>query len=171
MERDIVQFVPYNEFKNSPEELARQTLGEIPKQLVDYMSVRQIQPLPPGGEAGEGFDYYETKRMEMREQLRGSVKAEELEKALMEGYIPTMEARAASAFASGQYPNPLAPMGNSRGGQPGGWFRPSGGVPFAQGVGPGGVAYPQPPVPGGYPHPPGGYPQPPVPGNYPPHYP
>jgi hypothetical protein len=47
MQRDIVQFVPFNEYKTNPQELARQTLGEIPKQLVDFMTHNQIKPFTP----------------------------------------------------------------------------------------------------------------------------
>ena len=34
--RDIVQFVPFNEFKENPAQLAKEVLGEIPKQLTSY---------------------------------------------------------------------------------------------------------------------------------------
>lgn len=44
MERDIVQFVSFNEYKNDPIELAKQTLEEVPRQLVSYMSSKGISP-------------------------------------------------------------------------------------------------------------------------------
>ncbi len=44
--RDIVQFVPFNKHAHSPEELAKSTLGELPKQLVDYMTAMKIDPIP-----------------------------------------------------------------------------------------------------------------------------
>ena len=44
MERDIVQFVPFSEFKNNPEELARQTLEEIPTQITELMTMKGIRP-------------------------------------------------------------------------------------------------------------------------------
>jgi hypothetical protein len=47
MSRDIVQFVPFNDFRHNPSELAKQTLAEIPKQLVDFMSMNKIKPLNP----------------------------------------------------------------------------------------------------------------------------
>ena len=42
--RDIVQFVPFNKYKSSPEKLAEETLAEIPKQLTDFMAYREIKP-------------------------------------------------------------------------------------------------------------------------------
>ena len=46
MESDIVQFVPFRKFKNNPEQLARETLDEIPRQLLNFMKKNDIQPLP-----------------------------------------------------------------------------------------------------------------------------
>jgi hypothetical protein len=48
--RDIVQFVPFRKFQHDPQELARQTLDEIPRQLLDYMKQHKIRPLPKIGE-------------------------------------------------------------------------------------------------------------------------
>ena len=36
MDRDIVQFVPFLEFKDNPLMLAKETLNEVPKQLLSY---------------------------------------------------------------------------------------------------------------------------------------
>lgn len=47
MQRDIVQFVPFNEFKHSPALLAKETLAEIPGQFLEYMASRGIRPKPP----------------------------------------------------------------------------------------------------------------------------
>ena len=46
MESDIVQFVAYREFKGNPMALARETLDEIPRQLLDFMRKNQIDPMP-----------------------------------------------------------------------------------------------------------------------------
>lgn len=46
MESDIVQFVPFREFKHNPAQLARETLDEIPRQLLDFMRKNNINPLP-----------------------------------------------------------------------------------------------------------------------------
>ncbi len=42
--RDLVQFVPFNEFKNDPKELARQVLEEIPRQIVEFYAQNNIYP-------------------------------------------------------------------------------------------------------------------------------
>lgn len=46
MERDIVQFVPFREFKNNPMKLAKETLEEVPRQLVSFFEHKKIVPLP-----------------------------------------------------------------------------------------------------------------------------
>merc|ERR1712228_220980 len=48
MERDIVQFVPYNEFKNSHfSVIAKETLEEVPDQVTGFMAMHNIQPNAP----------------------------------------------------------------------------------------------------------------------------
>ena len=47
MERDIVQFVPFREFRENPVLLARETLDEVPRQLLTFMESKGISPLPP----------------------------------------------------------------------------------------------------------------------------
>ncbi|XP_068170435.1 copine-1 [Antennarius striatus] len=43
--RDIVQFVPYRNFKDAPKEaLAKSVLAEVPKQLVSYFKMRGLEP-------------------------------------------------------------------------------------------------------------------------------
>ena len=42
--RDVVQFVPFNKYRNNLDELANQVLAELPKQVVDYYSMRNIFP-------------------------------------------------------------------------------------------------------------------------------
>ncbi|KAK7115091.1 copine-3-like isoform X2 [Littorina saxatilis] len=45
--RDIVQFVPFREFKKStPAELARHVLAEVPKQVVEYYKIKGMKPNP-----------------------------------------------------------------------------------------------------------------------------
>lgn len=46
MEADIVQFVPFREFKNNPAELAKQTLDEVPGQLLNFFKKKGIVPMP-----------------------------------------------------------------------------------------------------------------------------
>ncbi|XP_058011105.1 copine-7 isoform X2 [Ahaetulla prasina] len=48
--RDIVQFVPFREFKNaSPTALAKCVLAEVPKQVVEYYSSKALPPRGPKG--------------------------------------------------------------------------------------------------------------------------
>jgi len=42
--RDLVQFVPFNKYKNNPEKLAEQVLEEIPSQVIDYYTMNNIFP-------------------------------------------------------------------------------------------------------------------------------
>lgn len=46
MAADIVQFVPFREFANDPMALARETLTEVPGQLVNFMRNNSITPNP-----------------------------------------------------------------------------------------------------------------------------
>ena len=46
MSADIVQFVPYREFRGNPQLLAREVLDEIPGQLLGFMKKNNIDPLP-----------------------------------------------------------------------------------------------------------------------------
>ena len=39
--------MPFNEFKSDPMKLAKATLGELPKQLVEFFQSKKIDPLPP----------------------------------------------------------------------------------------------------------------------------
>ena len=45
MQRDIVQFVPFRQFRGHPERLARETLAEVPGQLLSYMRLHEVRPL------------------------------------------------------------------------------------------------------------------------------
>lgn len=46
-DRDIAQFVAFNQHSHSSQSLTKATLEEIPKQLVEYFQREGIQPLPP----------------------------------------------------------------------------------------------------------------------------
>ena len=46
MAADIVQFVPFNDFKHDPHLLAKEVLMEVPGQLLNYMRKHNIQPFP-----------------------------------------------------------------------------------------------------------------------------
>jgi hypothetical protein len=43
-DRDLVQFVPFNQFKDNPPKLAEQVLEEIPRQVIEYYQHKGIQP-------------------------------------------------------------------------------------------------------------------------------
>ena len=43
-DRDLVQFVPFNIFKDNPPQLAEQVLEEIPRQVIEYYQHKGIQP-------------------------------------------------------------------------------------------------------------------------------
>lgn len=44
MSSDIVQFVPFSEFKHDPRLLAKETLEEVPRQFLDFMNRNNILP-------------------------------------------------------------------------------------------------------------------------------
>ena len=44
MERDIVQFVPFRDFRENPVLLAKETLAEVPKQLISIFEKNKITP-------------------------------------------------------------------------------------------------------------------------------
>lgn len=46
MSRDIVQFVPFHEFKNDTYKLAKEVLQEIPGQLTSFFLKKGIYPKP-----------------------------------------------------------------------------------------------------------------------------
>ncbi len=72
MERDIVQFVPFLTFKNNANELARQTLEEIPVQLTQFMDSKKIKPMQLNqahtGYLKNGVDYYQIKKQQFIEK-------------------------------------------------------------------------------------------------------
>ena len=46
-DRDLVQFVPFKDFKNDGEKLAEQVLEEVPRQIVEYYQHKKICPGEP----------------------------------------------------------------------------------------------------------------------------
>ena len=42
--RDLVQFVPFNRFKNDPTKLAEEVLEEVPRQLIEYYTMNRLYP-------------------------------------------------------------------------------------------------------------------------------
>jgi hypothetical protein len=50
MQADIVQFVPFREFENDPMRLAKETLEEVPGQMLNFFRNNGITPLPTNEE-------------------------------------------------------------------------------------------------------------------------
>lgn len=46
MSADIVQFVPFREFQHNPMQLAKETLEEVPGQMLNYFRNNNITPNP-----------------------------------------------------------------------------------------------------------------------------
>jgi hypothetical protein len=42
--RDLVQFVPFNKYKNNPNTLAEQVLEEVPRQVIEYYTMNNLYP-------------------------------------------------------------------------------------------------------------------------------
>lgn len=68
MSSDIVQFVPFSEFKNDPRLLAKEVLEEIPRQFLSYMERHGIKP----------SQVHEAEKRKIRAQLsrKASMKSE-----------------------------------------------------------------------------------------------
>ena len=49
-DRDLVQFVPFNNFRNNPPRLAEEVLEEVPRQVVEYYQHKGIQPIKEADE-------------------------------------------------------------------------------------------------------------------------
>ena len=75
--RDIVQFVPFLKFESDPQELARKTLAELPKQLVDYMTAMRLPPqsnsVPSVPNSGGNVPptYYAARQIEFSKRVQG----------------------------------------------------------------------------------------------------
>ena len=46
-DRDLVQFVPFKDFKNDGQKLAEQVLEEVPRQIVEFYQHKKIAPADP----------------------------------------------------------------------------------------------------------------------------
>ena len=45
--RDIVEFVPFEQYRGNPQALAERTLQKLPFDVTSYMALHNIQPNPP----------------------------------------------------------------------------------------------------------------------------
>ena len=43
--RDLVQFVPFLNYESNPEKLANEVLAEIPKQILEYYELKNLDPI------------------------------------------------------------------------------------------------------------------------------
>ena len=43
-DRDLVQFIPFNNYKDNQQKLDEQVLEEIPRQVVEYYQHKKIEP-------------------------------------------------------------------------------------------------------------------------------
>ena len=71
MERDIVQFVAFNDYKNDPIELAKQTLEEVPRQLVSYMASKGISPRKELLVNMNNYNFFEAQKVAFMHDLLG----------------------------------------------------------------------------------------------------
>lgn len=90
MERDIVQFVPFLKYRNNPNELAKQTLEEIPDQLTSFMKSKNILPSQFGGQTNvmKGLDYYEIRKTRFIEKCVQMGYSKEKVAAIIEKGLP-----------------------------------------------------------------------------------
>ena len=43
--RDLVQFVPFLKYESKPEKLASEILAEIPRQILEYYELKNLDPI------------------------------------------------------------------------------------------------------------------------------
>ena len=86
MEADIVQFVPFREFKNNPAELAKQTLEEVPGQLLNFMKKKNIVPMPATEEGRRRIQ----QKLSMQRSLGGNQRNEDFFSRRKEAFIQKM---------------------------------------------------------------------------------
>ncbi|XP_076469847.1 copine-3-like [Babylonia areolata] len=170
--RDIVQFVPFREFKrSSPAELARHVLAEVPTQVVEYYKMRGIKPnpkrenvaAPPAASGAPGAG------VQPPQWQGGAAPPPHQQQGVpppQQGAYPGMQG---GGGAPPSHPGAAPPQWQQQGGAPpypqGGQPQQGGAPPYPQGGQPhqgGAPPYPQ----GGYPqqsgappYPQGGYPQ------------
>eukprot|EP01022_Parablepharisma_sp_SALTPOND_P033544 TRINITY_DN88983_c1_g1_i1.p1 TRINITY_DN88983_c1_g1~~TRINITY_DN88983_c1_g1_i1.p1 ORF type:complete len:667 (-),score=68.56 TRINITY_DN88983_c1_g1_i1:61-1941(-) len=113
MERDIVQFVPFSQYKHDPVKLAKETLEEVPRQLVSYMNSKGVpakkELLANIGESANFFE--EDRRLFVEQLINMGYPKEKIEVILNKG-LPTasMDLFVSQADKAGAYVNVLAPQ-------------------------------------------------------------
>ena len=86
MEADIVQFVPFRDFKNNPAELAKQTLEEVPGQLLNFFKKRNIVPMPSTEEGKRRIQ----QKLSQQRSLGGNQKQEDFFSRRKEQFMQKM---------------------------------------------------------------------------------
>jgi hypothetical protein len=92
-ERDNVQFVEFNKFKHNPHLLAKETLEELPTQMIEYYKKRDITPssLSSTFVDMEARDYFSHIGMEHIDKVgRMNYSHEDIAKVVNQG-IPFLE--------------------------------------------------------------------------------
>ena len=107
MERDIVQFVPFSKFNNNPEELAREVLNEVPRQLTQYMALHQIFPQPVGTQIPH-FDYFGELGLAFENQLNMHFDPSLVRGRIAQGGIPCADQHHMQIFMQPGVTNQLA---------------------------------------------------------------
>eukprot|EP01123_Difflugia_compressa_P003686 TRINITY_DN1494_c0_g1_i2.p1 TRINITY_DN1494_c0_g1~~TRINITY_DN1494_c0_g1_i2.p1 ORF type:complete len:459 (+),score=133.80 TRINITY_DN1494_c0_g1_i2:164-1378(+) len=178
--RDIVQFVPYRDFKRGPPgALSTAVLAEIPGQFMDYMQKNKIAPQPPPDEKEiaklqqlalqRNMSYIPSDIEPPPPMVHQQQEQVRHHQSVMVNYPPGPQNFPQQPLMTQQpagYPQPQ-PGGYPPQPQPAGGYPPQpqpGGFPPQPAGG-----YPPQPQPGGFPpQPAGGYPPQPQPGGFPP---
>jgi len=83
--RDIVQFVPFSKYAHDPIELARKTLAELPRQLVDYMTAMKIPTQIPMS-VPTGPSFYAIRQSAMATKVGSQAPPENITQLLQVGF-------------------------------------------------------------------------------------
>ena len=107
-ERDNVQFVEFNKYKNNPHLLARETLEELPKQMIEFYKKRNITPdnLRATYVDMEARDYFSSQGMEFIGKADQMYYAQDFVSGIVNEGIPDTNNLYLEKCAQG-YTNPL----------------------------------------------------------------
>lgn len=125
--RDIVQFVEFSRHKYDKEALTRETLDEIPDQLVDYFHGNGIMPLPPssGSKLNINVDAYNADEdidLAMSINSEGEINLSNPSEAIWDAHSYGNASKFLTP-ASNAYPQPMPPPSTA-----GGAYAPAGGA-------------------------------------------
>lgn len=88
MARDIIQLVPFKRYLDNPMMLAKETLAKLPRQFLDYMTSKNIPPLPASGTVfNTGLEsVYSKRKAEFAAKVLPYCAAERVEAVLDAGF-------------------------------------------------------------------------------------